>query len=347
MERENNHKNPAGNKIAGVKKWKRAGTYSTNYGYVLIFSLWAIVIFGFVALSFTRNTGIAIKTEIAFTERIKNIYVARGACIYATQMMLVPQKQVREKKSGKIKRLRGDKRRKRRGPWLPSNEPYSIEIGGRSCDVLITDEGGKVNINKLTDDTRLGFIKFLKSYNLEELTAETITDCILDWLDKDDLHHINGAEKDYYVTLPEPYEPKNGPFDSIEELTLVKGVTPQIFELLRNHITIYGSGKINIKFASKEVLMSIPGITPEIAEAITILKKKGKDIKQFTVLKEIFKHFGIIGSDFQNITKYLTLSDSGYMTVNAVASTDTMKNSYKVIVKKGVGSCKIVAAYPE
>ncbi len=263
-------------------------------------------------------------------------------------MMMQPQKQAREKKSGKIRNLRGEnKKRRRSGPWLPSNHPYTVEIGGRDCDVFIADEGGKVNINKLTDDTRIGFIKFLKSYNLEELTAETITDCILDWLDKDDLHHVNGAEKDYYVTLPEPYEPKNGPFESIEELTLVKGVTPEIFELLRDHITIYGSGKININFASQEALLSIPEITPEIAKAITAFKKKGKSIKQFHILKELFNHFGIIGSDFQDITKYITLSESGYVTINAVASTDTVKNSYKVIAKKGVNSCKIIAAYPE
>lgn len=280
---------------------------------------------------------------------MKNIYAARGACIYATQMMMQPQKQLREKKSGRIRKFREEskKGRRRRGPWLPSNEPYTIEIGGRNCDVFITDESGKVNINKLTDETRIGFIKFLKSYNLEELTAETITDCILDWLDKDDLHHVNGAEKDYYVTLPEPYEPKNGPFDSVEELTLVKGITPEIFELLRNHVTIYGSGKININFASQEALLSIPGITPEIAKAITILKEKGKNIKQPHVLKELFKHFGIIGSDFQDITKYLTLSDSGYITVNAVASTDKIKNSYKVVANKGIAGCKIIAAYPE
>lgn len=263
-------------------------------------------------------------------------------------MMMQPQKQSREKKSGKIKRLRGEnKKGRRRGPWLPSNQPYTVEIGGRDCNVFITDEGGKVNINKLTDETRIGFIKFLKGYNLEELTAETITDCILDWLDKDDLHHVNGVEKDYYATLPEPYEPKNGPFESIEELTLVKGVTPEIFELLRDHVTIYGSGKININFASEQALLSIPGITPEIAKAIAIIKKKGKNIKQFHILKELFSHFGIIGSDFQDITKYLTLSDSGYITINVVASTDKVKNSYKVIAKKGVNSCKIVAAYPE
>ena len=37
-----------------------------------------------------------------------------------------------------------------------------------------------------------------------------------------------GAEDDYYMSLPEPYHCKNAHFDSVDELLLVKGVTPQL-----------------------------------------------------------------------------------------------------------------------
>ncbi|QEG41538.1 type II secretion system minor pseudopilin [Roseimaritima ulvae] len=53
-------------------------------------------------------------------------------------------------------------------------------------------------------------------------------DSILDWLDEDDEPRDYGAESEYYQTLTTPYAPKNGPIDSIEELLLVKGVTPQL-----------------------------------------------------------------------------------------------------------------------
>src|SRR3990167_8711887 len=121
MERKNNRKNPAGDKVVGHKKWKGTRAYITNHGYVLIFSLWAIVILGFIALSFTRNTGIAIKTEITSTERVKNVYAARGACIYATQMLLLPEKKKKDKSGG---------------PWTPSSESYSVQTGDRDCDVF-------------------------------------------------------------------------------------------------------------------------------------------------------------------------------------------------------------------
>lgn len=230
---------------------------------------------------------------------------------------------------------------------MPSNSSYSLQIGSRNCEVYISDESGKINVNKLTDDTRASFIKFLTAYKLEELVAETITDSILDWLDEDDLHHINGAEKDFYVTLPEPYEPKNGLFESLEELTLVKGITPQIFEMLRNHLTIYGSGKVNVNFASKEVLLYVPTLTDEMANEIIRLRKKQGKIKKLDTLKEIFRHFGIIGKDYEKVMNYLTLDDSNYITINSIVSSAKIKNSYKLLVLKSVGNCKILAAYPE
>lgn len=353
MERKNNRENPAGDKVVSHKKWKGTRAYITNHGYVLIFSLWAIVIFGFIALSFTRNTGIAIKTEITSTERVKNVYAARGACIYATQMLLLPKKQGKETKGGKIKKWKknkdtdASKKGKSGDPWTPSSDPYSVEIGDADCDVFISDEGGKINVNKVTDETRDNFIKFLTAYKLEEHTAEIITDSILDWLDEDDLHHVNGAEKGYYATFPEPYEPKNGPFESLEELTLVKGITPQIFELLRDHLTIYGMGKINVNFASMEVLLSVPTITEEIDKAMIKYRGKRGKIAKIGDLKEIFRYFGIIGADFQKIMNYLTVYDSNYMTINSISSSAKVKNSYKIVVFKSVDHCRIIAAYPE
>src|SRR5690606_26886384 len=55
-----------------------------------------------------------------------------------------------------------------------------------------------------------------------------VADAILDWLDDDDDQRDFGAEYDYYNSLPTPYNPKNGAIDSVEELLLVRGVTPEL-----------------------------------------------------------------------------------------------------------------------
>jgi type II secretory pathway pseudopilin PulG len=59
--------------------------------------------------------------------------------------------------------------------------------------------------------------------------TEEIADAILDWLDEDDEPRPYGAEfSDTYMQMQPPYKPANGPIDSIEQLLLVRGVTPQL-----------------------------------------------------------------------------------------------------------------------
>ena len=68
--------------------------------------------------------------------------------------------------------------------------------------------------------------------------TEQIADAILDWIDPDDNPREQGAERDYYAALPHPYAPRNGPLASIDELLLVRGVTPALLygaDLNRNY----------------------------------------------------------------------------------------------------------------
>ena len=62
---------------------------------------------------------------------------------------------------------------------------------------------------------------------LPSMTPE-IADAILDWIDEDDDPRDLGAELETYAVLASPYEPANGPIDAIDDLLLVRGVTPTL-----------------------------------------------------------------------------------------------------------------------
>jgi len=92
----------------------------------------------------------------------------------------------------------------------------------------IEDESARINLNTL-----IVIDRFLPGTARELLMAlpgmdESIADAILDWMDSDDEPREYGAEADYYLALNPPYSPKNGPLESIEELLLVRGVTPYL-----------------------------------------------------------------------------------------------------------------------
>jgi general secretion pathway protein K len=90
----------------------------------------------------------------------------------------------------------------------------------------IIDEDSKLNINSISLE-QLKFV--LSNTGLEMDEVDIIADSIFDWRDTNDLHMLNGAEEDYYQSLDPPYSCKDGPFDSVEELLLVRGVNPEIF----------------------------------------------------------------------------------------------------------------------
>jgi type II secretory pathway component PulK len=57
---------------------------------------------------------------------------------------------------------------------------------------------------------------------------EYIADAILDWIDEDDEPREFGCEIEYYSGLSPPYAPRNAPLITVEELLLVRDVTPEL-----------------------------------------------------------------------------------------------------------------------
>ena len=91
----------------------------------------------------------------------------------------------------------------------------------------VTDESGKINLNAVMQIDSSGQTLYNMLMQLPNMTDD-VANSILDWLDPDDDPRESGAESDYYSSLSPPYQAKNGPLDSLEELLLVKGVTPQL-----------------------------------------------------------------------------------------------------------------------
>lgn len=92
----------------------------------------------------------------------------------------------------------------------------------------LEDESTRLNLNTLLvlEAQQAGSaVQLLMS--LPGMTEE-VADAILDWIDPDDEPRPLGAEVDHYSGLTPPYKPKNGPLDSVEELLLVRGITPEL-----------------------------------------------------------------------------------------------------------------------
>ena len=108
------------------------------------------------------------------------------------------------------------------------------------------------------------------------MAAREIVDSLADWLDEDDNELPYGAESGYYLSRENGIEPRNGPFVSLAELSLVKGVTTELLYGtdehlgLREVVTILDTGgTVNLNTVRAPVLMAIdPRINAEHVEKL-------------------------------------------------------------------------------
>jgi hypothetical protein len=103
-----------------------------------------------------------------------------------------------------------------------------VPLGDGTYSWRVSDEDGLVNLNQVKQ--RAVFGNLLEECGMGPgAERDSVIDSVLDWLDANRDHRLNGAEEDYYRGLDPPYSCKDGPLDVVEELLLVKGVTPELF----------------------------------------------------------------------------------------------------------------------
>jgi general secretion pathway protein K len=201
----------------------------------------------------------------------------------------------------------------------------------------MTDESGKININTLTDSSGIVLNNLLVNLGIEKETADTIVDSILDWKSPTGLHRMHGADSSYYSSLPNPYKAKNANFDNLEELLLVKGVTPDILYgnvqrpgLIR-FMTIYGNAtRININAAAPELLKAIPFISADAVQKIIVLRSA--DNTEATAELQAL----LAGGDSAKMSPYIIATDSNIFAIEVSGYRENEKRNYALRAIVGI-----------
>ena len=102
-----------------------------------------------------------------------------------------------------------------------AEDEEAAEADNEDGDADQTESAEAGNINSTGDPGRDALMR------LPGMTLE-IADAILDWMDPDDVPREYGAEIDFYSSNDPPYQPRNGPIGAVEELLLVRDVTPDL-----------------------------------------------------------------------------------------------------------------------
>ncbi len=102
--------------------------------------------------------------------------------------------------------------------WLIGRDTNTWQTGRPEPTFALDDESAKLNLNTATAD----MLEFLPGM------TPALAAAIVDWRDTDSDLTVNGAEDETYQRLDPPYRCKNADFDSLDELRLVAGMTPEI-----------------------------------------------------------------------------------------------------------------------
>lgn len=250
-------------------------------------------------------------------------------------------------------------------------------------EVKIFDEMGKIQANALVqfpegqqfnEPQRKLWERFANNLlalyqDLDDTDPLTIIYSVKDWLDSGDddaITGLSGAESDYYQGLDPPYTCKNGPFDHLSEIRLVKGITPELFNGLGgaaglgSYVTVYGAveaedqkftypGKININTAELPVLTALlPTEASEFAQLLIDYREATSGSQYTHDLTNVNWYKSVPGLANVTIDPALITVSSDIFRVVATATLHDVKTTTTAVIQREKNSsgalwqCKVL-----
>ncbi len=196
-------------------------------GYVLIIILLITSMLVSISTEFLITAQVNINYIKKFSDRLQALSIAKSGVSLSSFLLMAD-------KRGLSQMFLGQKATKKidcyEDVWAFDFPEIPLENGSLKLD--ISDENSKINLSILANE----YAEKTMYYTITERLITNmglpmdLANAILDWVDINDTVFQYGAESsDYYLTLETPYNAKNNAMDSIDELLLIKGITPEIF----------------------------------------------------------------------------------------------------------------------
>ncbi len=234
-------------------------------GVALLLALLVLALLVALILEFDSDARREYRDAAAFRDNFKATVLTRAA-VQAARAVL-QQDHLRDRQTGQIYDSTTDL-------WAFPIDKYAIGDGFMTAQ--LEDERGKLNLNDLAASAdpnvkKTKVLRFKRLFALLQINPDVV-DAIVDWVDADDIPEPTGAESVYYQALRPSYRASNAPLQTLREIRLIKGMTPDILEKLLRYVTVYpqeGESRININTADFLVLQALdPRISQTMAGEI-------------------------------------------------------------------------------
>jgi general secretion pathway protein K len=177
---------------------------------------------------------------------------------------------------------------------LDMSQSKNLGMQGGKYELVIVDEDSKINVNlgaandiahiRLAQEimSLIGPPQYSTIFEQKDGSGQfhdrvAVCQALIDWADVDeqafncDLSQLSaaqnaGVEDAWYRLLPKPYQRKNAPFDSLEELHMVRGVSEDFWSTFidpdptnpkKRVVTVWGQGMVNVNTANAQTLLGV------------------------------------------------------------------------------------------
>ena len=309
---------------------------SRSHGFVLILVLCTVMLLTALVLGFNRLARASLQTADGLARSAQALCCARSGMAAAAAMIRSGQEDSNESPGRRA--VEGE---------------TSIDLGVGTCRMELSDEQGKLDLNRLTDpngrpdrtriDQILRLIDLTNRDDRGEPIGYGIVPAIIDWIDSDDrttcldfiTRENTGAESDAYQGLPSPYRCANKPLQSPEELLLVRGITAQVYRRLAPYVTVYGDALVCLNTAPQRVIESLcEQMDPALAQVIVARRQ----VRPFESLDEIRQVPGMADSIYQRIRRMVTVQPAGcYYRLRATGQVGNVSRTVSAILRRNTG----------
>jgi general secretion pathway protein K len=275
-------------------------------GFVLVVVLWLLAILTVIAIGFQRRSVMEARAAAFTLDHSKAMFLARGAVargvIEVRNKGAIDALYKQSGRTGYSQQWTKTKDMFAEGSYytVPEGDEYKEEI----CKYVIRDEESRVSVNSAPED----MLKEVKSLSLEAVR-----------------HIMKRRMGD--ADAKEPAQP----FQTIEELREAADIKDKDWfgsgrkAPLKDIITCWGDGKLNVNTASADVLASVPGLRSNAVSAI-VDYRAGQDRKlcteddlDFESFDDLRERTGVTGDALNALQQYCKL-DSQFFTITGIAT---------------------------
>jgi len=227
----------------------------------------------------------------------------------------------------------------------PAIKPGSPNLSGKFRDrqtfvAKITGEGGRLNINWLVVGENAARLEILRHYlevkGVDLNERDRMIDCLLDWVDADNLVRLNGAE------ASDDYRPANSLLTRVEELKRIKGWADFTERSdWEDEFTVNSTGPVDLVWASRNVLLALPGMNEQLVDAF-IKYRSGPDGVEGTeddpkmkTVQDARTAFGLTEEQFKAIAPLVSFKDQVLRIVSVGKSGDISRTVQMVFRRAG------------